>query len=602
MNSMSVRFASVTGFVALLILVVIGTINYAFLKDELLSEATQKAKLIESNSVYKIQTIMQKTKATSNHVKEYLLYKGFDKKSIKNILEKTLLKNDDFYGMAMAFEPKHIYEKPYSPYYYKNNSKIVYIDLALNNYNYLQKEWYTKPKRTLKALWSKPYYDEGGGNVLMSTYGNPILKDGKLLGILTIDFSLKKLQDIISSIHILKSGYAFLLSDEYNILIDPHSGKTITKYDKKIIKYNQLIKDGEEWIYYTHLKSTNLILGMVFPHAELFSSLHKISFVLILLGITGSILLVISIVMISRKITKPLKEITQLTHEISLGNFEKKLQLKKTDDEVYDLSCSINRMQDAIKHYIKDLKEATIKQQKIDSELDIARDIQMSMLPKNFQINEYISIEAILKPAKAVGGDFYDFFEIDKNKVCFVIADVSGKGVPAAMFMALSMSYIRAYSKTLFTPCEIVKKVNDTISANNDANLFVTLFLAVIDVKSGEVRYVNAGHNSPYILSGDKVEPLPLLGNSVVGAFEGMEYVQSSITLQKQQKIFLYTDGVTEAFSKDGECFGVQRLQSILKHKDKKILNEIKLSLDEFCTGNEQSDDITMLLIEFLSG
>lgn len=602
MNTISLRFASITVVVSLVILSAIGAINYAYLKDELLQEATKKSKLIEANSVYKIQTTIQRTKIISEHVKEYLIYHNFEKKSIEKILKKSLQDNKDFYGMAMAFEPNKIYKDPYSPYYYKHNSKIVYVDLALSkNYNYLKKSWYQQPKINKKPTWSEPYFDEGGGNVLMATYGNPIIQNNKFIGIVTIDFSLQKLQDIISSIHVLKTGYAFLISQEHEILVDPHNNGIMTRYNKKIKRYNHMIKENNRWIYYTHIKSTDMILGIVFPENELFESLNKISVLLVILGLIGSSLLVISIVFISRKITKPLKDVTQLTHQISLGDFDKKLQLPKTNDEVYDLACSINRMQDAIKQYIKNLKDATIKQQKIESELEIAKEIQTNMLPKIFHHDDNISIEAILKPAKAVGGDFYDFFQIDDEHICFVIADVSGKGIPAAMFMAVSISYIRAYSKNTTNPSEIVNKVNNTISLNNDANLFVTLFLGVLNTKNNELTYVNAGHNPPYLISKNTLKTLPSSGNIVVGAFEDMKFSSNSLKLKEGEKIFLYTDGVNEAFSKENEPFGIDRLENaLLKYEHNSNINLLKKLeelLKDFTKGVEQSDDITMLLI-----
>jgi sigma-B regulation protein RsbU (phosphoserine phosphatase) len=306
-------------------------------------------------------------------------------------------------------------------------------------------------------------------------------------------------------------------------------------------------------------------------------------------------------VLISRRITQPLKEVTKLTQEISLGNFEKRIELPKVKDEIYYLARSVNRMQDSIKHYINDLKDATIKEERIESELNIAKSIQMSMLPQDLEENPYISIAATLKPAKAVGGDFYDYFYIDEDQLCFVIADVSGKGVPAAMFMSVTMSYIRAYSSKQ-DPSKIVTRVNNTIAKNNDANMFVTLFLGILDVKNGEFTYVNAGHTSPYIIDNNgAVEALPSSKNPVVGAFEGITYNDHTMTLKKEEKLFLYTDGVTEAFSETDEQFGEKRLEKILIQQQEisteATIDAVQNAITEFTGECEQSDDITMLVI-----
>jgi len=604
MSSISIRFALTSVSVALLILAITGTINYIFLKKELLSDATQKAKLIEENSIHKIQTIIKTTQDYSKELKESLQKEGYDKKNIQKLLQQTLHAKPYFYGSTIAFKPNKIYKEPYSPYYYKKKKAIASTDLAQNNYNYQNKEWYTTPKKSQQASWSEPYFDEGGGNILMATYSNPIIKESTFLAVVTIDLSLKNLQELISSIHILESGYAFLLSKEHKILVHPDNTKIMQTYYKDSLEYNKIIQEKNQWLYYAHIPSTGLTLGIVLPSNELFSSLHTMSLLSIILAIVGSFLLIITMVLISRRITKPLKEVTQLTEEISLGNFDAKIKLQKTKDEIYSLSLAINRMQDSIKHYIEELKTATIEKQKVESELNIAREIQMSMLPKQLQLNKYVKIEAILQPAKAVGGDFYDFFYLNESKLCFVIADVSGKGVPAALFMSVTMSYIRAYSSEYNSPATIVNRLNNTMSQNNDTNMFVTLFLAILDTSSGTFTFVNAGHTEPYLLSKEQgLQTLNAPRNPIVGAFEDIEYKEMKSKLEKEEKLFLYTDGVNEAYSKDDVQFGEERLRKILKKSitlsPQESLSQISKAVSSFCKESEQSDDITMLCIEY---
>jgi len=603
MKSISLRFALASVSMALLILAFIGGVNYFFLKKELLYDATVKTKLIEENSVHQIHEILSKTKEYSNFMRETLLDEGFSLETIKNIFNKGLKEEPNFYGMAMAFEPGVIYNKKYCPYVYRHNKKIAYKDVVQSDhYNYLNKEWYTAPKNAQEAKWSEPYFDEGGAEILMATYGTPVTYKNKFAGIVTIDISLEYLQQIISAVHILKSGYAFLLSKDYKILVHPDTKKIMTQYHHDALKFNEIIQKGDKWIYYAPVASTGLILGIVLPENELFATLNKISLISIILAIIGSILLIITMLLISKRITQPLKELTTLTQEISMGHFEKRIELPKAKDEIYYLARSVNRMQDSIKNYINDLKDATIKEERIESELNIAKSIQMSMLPQVLEDDPYISISATLKPAKAVGGDFYDFFYIDEHQLCFVIADVSGKGVPAAMFMSVTMSYIRAYSSKQL-PSKIVTRVNNTIAKNNDANMFVTLFLGILNVKDGEFTYVNAGHTSPYIINNsDTTAALPSSKNPVVGAFEGIEYHDHTMTLKKEEKLFLYTDGVTEAFSEDDEQFGEKRLEKLLsqrKHISPEIYVETVLNtITKFAGECEQSDDITMLVIE----
>ena len=603
MNSISLRFALSAVAGALLILALIGGVNYYFLKQELLHDATIKAELIEKNAVNEIHNILVQTKTTIDTMKERLENEGYEKETLDKVIKEGLEEEPYFFGSAMAFEPNVLIDKMFCPYYYKKDHTIAYKDTSLNkDYNYTAQQWYTLPKNAKKAKWSEPYFDDGGGDILMTTYGTPVIHNDTFAGVLTIDLSLEKLEKIISAIHILKSGYAFLLSKEHKILVHKDNSKIMQYYRKgERLKFNNVIKVKDHWIYYAHVASTGLVLGIVLPEEELFSSLNKISLISIILAILGSILLVITMLIISRRVTLPIKKLTKLTQEISHGNFEKRITLPKTKDEIYHLSHSINRMQDSIQNYISDLKNATMKEERIESELNIAKSIQMSMLPKTLEENPYISIAATLKPAKAVGGDFYDFFYIDKDQLCFVMADVSGKGVPAAMFMSITMSYIRAYSSKQL-PAKIVKRVNNTIAKNNDANMFVTLFLGILNVRSGEFTYVNAGHTAPYIVNNNgTIEALPSSKNPVVGAFEDIEYDDHTMTLKNNEKLFLYTDGVTEAFSEADEQFGERRLEKILVQNknisEDETIKNMQDTLTKFAGKCEQSDDITMLVI-----
>jgi len=602
MSSISIRFALASVSVALFILALSGIINYIFIKKELLIDANEKAQLIVKNSKFQIDTLIQHTSDQSKQVKRRLQQSDFSPSTIQTILTQTLKDNNSFFGMTVALEPQVIVKEPYSPYYYKRNNKIAYANLASNTYNYLKHPWYTQAK--YQARWSQPYFDKGGGNVLMATYSNPLKYHSQFAGVVTIDITLEWLQKLISDIHILDSGYAFLLSKDNAILVHPDPSKIMQKYSISSFKYNQIIKEKNHWIYYATMGETKFILAIVLPSNELFASLHQMSLISIVLAIVGSILLIITMILISRRISAPLEHVVTLTDDISRGHFDTKIALPKNKDEIYRLSLSVNRMQKAIKNYIEDLKNATIKEERIESELSIARSIQMSMLPQKRFSFKSISIYASLQPAKAVGGDFYDFFTLGDNHLCFVIADVSGKGVPAALYMSVTISYIRAYAKTTTDPSTIVSTLNDTLASNNNANMFVTLFLGIINLKNRELHYVNAGHNNPYIIT-SKIDAALLIssGDCVVGAFEGLAYHSHKRSLQSNDKLFLYTDGVTEAFAKDGEAFGDKRLQKVLTSSqslsNEEILNAVMRSLEDFCKNYEQSDDITLLAIEF---
>ncbi len=271
------------------------------------------------------------------------------------------------------------------------------------------------------------------------------------------------------------------------------------------------------------------------------------------------------------------------------------------------LSDSFHSMRDSLKDYIRQLTETTAAKEKIESELKIASDIQMSILPRIFPAfpdRKEFDLYAVIEPAKEVGGDFYDFFQIDDTHLCFIIADVSGKGVPAALYMAVTKTLIMSIAKEGITADRILVKVNDELSRDNDVNMFVTIFCGILDTSTGEVCYANGGHNPPLLIRKDgAISFLGETGGLVIGAFEGMPYTLEKLMLGPGDTLFMYTDGVTEAMNEKEEQFSDERLERELASLNvvdiQELIGGIMEKIVFFTGGAPQSDDITMLAVRF---
>ena len=307
------------------------------------------------------------------------------------------------------------------------------------------------------------------------------------------------------------------------------------------------------------------------------------------------------------RLLNPLSLLTQGVREISSGNLDKKLEIK-TGDELQTLAENFNIMTDELKTQMTNLTKITAEKERIATELDVATRIQMSMLPKNFSFDERVDLFATMTPAKEVGGDLYDFYKLDDNHLFITIADVSGKGVPAALFMVAAITNLRNFAASLKNPDDLkiaIEKTNDRLCANNDGGLFVTAFNGVLDLTTGIFRYVNAGHNPALIRRrGKNFEELPMELNFVLGGWEDWQYVQQEIKLEAGDTIFFYTDGVTEATDSTGKLYSLERLKKFLNKLDEKlsteeILSEVRKSVEKFSVNAEQSDDITMLAVKF---
>ena len=242
----------------------------------------------------------------------------------------------------------------------------------------------------------------------------------------------------------------------------------------------------------------------------------------------------------------------------------------------------------------------------LKKELNLAKKIQQSILPRDFNLSKNCELHAFMEPAKEVGGDFYDFFKLDSKHISFLVADVSGKGVPAALFAMVNQTLFRSLSSALsLSTAEIVTKINERCSKNNDNCMFITLFYGILNVKTGEFTFTNAGHNPPVLMRSDgKCEILPLTKGVPVGISEEEKYIEKKVTLKTQDTLFIYTDGVTEMMNRSREEYGINRLvEHLIMQSNEKLpslCNYVHKKVFEFAEGTPQFDDFTYLSIRYL--
>jgi sigma-B regulation protein RsbU (phosphoserine phosphatase) len=337
--------------------------------------------------------------------------------------------------------------------------------------------------------------------------------------------------------------------------------------------------------------------------------------ILIILSFTSVFILLVSLIYIrfvENTITNPLYDMINTADNYfkTKNKVESVHKLKKyitNDDSIGLLVNSFVTLYDKIRTNLNQLQITTSEKEKFETEFDVASHMQSNMLPKNFDElskNESFEIYAYMKPAREVGGDFYDYFKIDEDNVYFVIGDVSGKGIPSTLFMVKTMYLIENHTKFNDNLSQVVEKVNNLAYERNDEDLFVTIWLGKLNLKTGKLSYVNAGHNQPLIKQdSNNFEYMKTHPNLVIGGMEGIEYNEHEINLNAGDMIFLYTDGITEANDNYNGFYGENRLkETINENKNKKlndIINEITEDIDKFCNNSEQYDDITMLIIKY---
>lgn len=607
--------------------------NYQHSRNMLQKELENNARNLALSSVNRVETVLVSVARTTEGLARSLETGGYSHARLLALLRATVENSREIYGSCAAFEPDAPMAggKPYGPYYFRQNDRIVYDPES--TFQYLRQDWYQISRELGKTEWTEPYYGDNGSGVLMATCSAPFYETvngtRRLRGVVISDVSLDWLTGMVASIKVLKTGYAFLISRNGTIVTHPVRdmimNETIfsiaeARNDRNLRVLGRDMIAGRTgfvpytdaggrkcWLYFAPVPSVGWTLAVVFPEAELLARIRSLSLTGAVMGIAGILLLTVAVVYVARSITTPLHALAGATASIAQGNFDVELPRARFRDEVGALTAAFEAMRTSLRDYIAKLTETTAAKERIESELNIAHDIQMGLLPKTFppfpERSEF-DLYALMEPAREVGGDFYDFFLIDETRLCFVIADVSGKGVPAALFMAMSMTLLRATARENIPPDEILGRVNNELSRDNGSCMFVTTFVGILDTETGEVAYANGGHNPPLLVGREgTVTWLPSSGALMIGAMEGVVYRCERLRLEPGDRLFLYTDGVTEAMNSRDELFSSERLEQELARAGGKGLRESVATVMEavrrFSGEAPQSDDITMMMVHY---
>ncbi|MEW6187329.1 MAG: SpoIIE family protein phosphatase [Thermodesulfobacteriota bacterium] len=627
-------FFSLVSFICIFALVL--TYHYQYSRKIIWKDQVKEARNLTYIQSSRIEAVLSAVQKVTRGLADHLEQTHCSKEEISALIRTTLKNNPEIYGSTVAFEPSAPGSPTggFAPYFYRRAEKVLYADLAQESYSYRNWDWYRLPKKKQSPFWSEPYFDEGGGNVFMATYSVPFFrihgKEKQFQGVVTADVSLDGLRDIVQSIQILENGYGFLLSAKGAFITHPSSNLVMKQTlfnvarergDKDLQELTFKIRQERSgalffqdfytrkkcWLTYAPIPSSGWTLAVLFPLEELMADIQHLYRNMVLMALAGLLLFSAAAVFITRLITRPLRAMALATDEIARGNLEQRLPPIRSNDEVGRLAKGFVRMQDSLKTYIKELQETTAAKERIESELSIAREIQQSILPKDFQSfpnQQEFDLFALIEPAREVGGDFYDFFPVDPRRLCLIIADVSGKGVPASLYMAATKTLIKATARQGMTPADTLTRVNQELAAGNESGLFLTVFCGILDLEKGEVTYANAGHPSPIVLRKEgKITPLEATGELVLGALEGIVYRNHQMHLEEGEGLFLFTDGVTEAMNDQGKMFSEERLiEELARNRTNSaagMVQEVMERVREFSRETPQSDDITMLVLRF---
>jgi len=501
----------------------------------------------------------------------------------------------------------------YAFYDKKTGKAIVDDTFIMETYNYHEKPWYKEIAENItgpyQVIWSKPYIDDSGTFSLMTTAGSGVFDDeGKLIAISTVDWKIEDVINELIQINPTKNSFVLLCVPEKDYVISSSrlgiaAGDSVSGLPWDINERSFTLY-GVDYISFSQHMDNGWFLTIQIPENEIFAEAEsRNSRYSLLIGVYSFLMLLIAYLVISKFINTPLKKLKDDVANIALGNLDTQIKVD-TRDELALLANAFNKMTFDLKQSIEENMKENEEKKRISTELAVANEIQASMLPNDFPAfpgRDEFDLYASMVPARDVGGDFYDFYLIDKDNLAVIIADVSGKGVPAALFMVIAKTLIK-YSSSSLLPEDIFNSVNKRLCEGNEKSMFVTAFMGILNIPTGKFVYVNAGHNPPLIRrNGGSYEYFKNAHNTVLAFMENIEYKHEEITLKKGDVLYLYTDGVTEAMNCRKELFNEERLlytlQNCSSSNPKKILKAVKDELDRFTCTEEQVDDITMLAL-----
>lgn len=606
-------------------------------QSELSTLLTEKGEEISLANVAIIENLFEKGKKLGDEYAEVLGKEMLSGKDLDDFLTQAVFDArqtlPQVLAVVVAYEPgmapkaKWHQEVMRLAQYSGNEIKLM------KGKDYFEKTWYKSTKNLQKGLWQEPFVGDFIKEPIAiytapiyqkDAYGNTVF-----VGVLCVDMSIAFLKETVASIPVSNSGYVVVLSANNTIIAHPKNeivfkenlsdlsgglgSQTVTDFEKTVQSMKKGLFMGttaegkETVIYFKAMESNGWTFMIVWPAHEFMESQRSLEKMFVWMSVAGYVVMLLLIFVISTRVSRPLKELAVAANKMGQGDFDVAIPHLSGRDEIAQFGWAFLNMRTSLKEHMEKQKDLD----RIESELDFAKDIQIGFLSMDEKEegseDPYHELTPFLLPAKEVGGDFYDFFKLDDGRLCVVVGDVSGKGVPAALFMMVSRIVLRTMAQNLKSVVETFERANYELAKRNRANMFVTVWMGIVDLKTGHVEFASAGHNPPVIRHKDgSAEFAKSKAGVVMAAMENSRYKMQTLELAPGDTLFLYTDGVTEATNEHNELFGNDRLLDALTHGGgkgtKELCRFVKRQIDAFTRKASQFDDITMLAMEYKGG
>ncbi|MBR5921850.1 MAG: SpoIIE family protein phosphatase [Bacteroidales bacterium] len=631
-RSLATRMSLVTVFFAAIIL--IAALGYMFnvSRQAIRKEAVNRATNQLENTVLRVINILDQVEVAANNT-AWLINRHLDSPELMFEYSRRILENNpDLNGCSIAFEPNFFPGRGryFSAYSYNNNGVIETTQEGNEHYEYFYLDWYQLCKLLDRPVWTEPFMDYNPENIysqdMIASYCQPLKdREGKYIGTLSVDLSLSWLSNTISAVKPYPNSYSIMIGQGGTYFVHPDSTKLVYQTiftesmehpDTAMVNLGHAMQRGEEgmrqlkvngedcYVFYKPLSTTGWSVAIVCPESDIFGGFNKLRRSVTGTVIGGLLLLMLVCGRFIRHEIKPLTKLARQAETIASGDFSVTLPEEGRTDEIGQLSESFTNMQHSLVNYIEELKTTTAQKASIENELQVASDIQMSMVPRMFPAfpnRNDIDLYASMTPAKEVGGDLYDFF-IQDEILHFCVGDVSGKGIPASLFMAVTRNLFRIVAQQGLPPAEIASHINNILAVDNDRGMFVTMFIGKADLRTGHLDYCNCGHNAP-VIDGQFLKMQ--YDNQPLGLWEDDPFYGESIDNFRGRQFLLYTDGLNEAENAEKELLGNDRMIELMQDAQdmdaRHVVDMLKAAVEEHRAGADPNDDLTLLCLTIRS-
>lgn len=628
--------AKLTLWIALLSsLVLLASLGFMFSqsKKSVRQEALNRAEQVLDNTVQRVTNVLDRVAVATDNM-DWLPVRHLKTPDSMFVYSRRILENNpELNGCSISFEPYYFPGKGkyFSAYSLNQDGEILTEQEGGPHYEYFTFDWYQMAKLLDEPCWTEPYFDFNPDGFysqeMIASYCKP-LKDaqGRYIGTISVDLPLGWLSETIAAVKPYPNSYSIMIGRGGTFFVHPDSTKlfyqtifteTLEREDPDRTALGKAMQAGEEgmkqmvingqncYVFYKPLGTTNWSMGLVCPERDILSGYKRLQQAVLIIVVLGLLLMLDLISRVIRNELEPLSELNRQAKTIAAGHFQEELVDEGRIDEIGQLNRSFAGMQHSLINYIDELKQTTAQKASIEHELKVASDIQMAMVPRKFPAfpeRNDIDLFAAMVPAKEVGGDLYDYFILDEQ-LYFCIGDVSGKGIPASLLMAVTRNLFRIIAQQGHTPESIAMQINSVLSRDNEQGMFVTMFIGQIDLKDGVLRYCNCGHNPPVIVRKDgKAEFIPVkYTNRPLGVWEEGGFQGETLGCIRGELLLCYTDGLNEAENMKLELLGndtvIRLMTECARMSAEEVIRKLELEVERHRAGAIPNDDLTLLCL-----